>query len=300
MNTKLRLHLPIILSIFSSVGVISTAFISAKDSQNKSKRNISNEGKNKIEITKNFCKAYWRTMITASLTIAATVSSTIISKKNEMSLIATAGMLSAGWKKYENKVKTVIGKAKNDEILKSIAEDDAKNELKNTPIEDGKKLYWELHAGFFKAYEKDVLLAVNQLNERISCGTVDGLCCSQPFLVTIKDFLLDAKAELLDRNDFDIDDLKFGWDLDYLMDMYGSSWVYVSFIDSNKITDIKNESLKKRNGYTIIEFHEEPIYNPERYTDYISKNISSEEYFDGKKEDFIKKGFLNDEEILYR
>ncbi len=290
MNTKTQLRLPIVLSIASSAGIIATAFFAAKDSKKKLKteKNISNENKNKFDTAKDFCKTYWRTIVCAGLTITANVSSTIISKKNEMSLIATAGMLSAGWKKYENKVKEVVGKAKHDEILKEIAKDDAKKQ-KIEKTDDGKKLYWEKHVGFFRASETDVIKALSTINERISCGTANGYVTGPNYgTATIKDFLTDANAILANDEVWDMDDLKFGWECEYLCNSYDYYWVHGEIVKP-----------EDENGAEIIEFTEEPIYDPNNYNNYINGLITKEEYFDGKKDEFVKKGYLDNEECLY-
>ncbi len=291
-NTKIRLRLPIILSAVSSIGIVATAIVSAKDSKKKfeSNKTILDENKSKFEVIKDFCKTYGRTILCAGLTITATVSSTIISKKNEMSLIATAGMLSAGWKKYENKVKEVIGKAKNDEILESIAKDDSKKQ-KIEASNDGKKLYWEKHVGFFRANETDVIKALSTINERINCGTADGYSTGPNYgTATIKDFLVDARATLVNDEVWNMDDLKFGWECEYLANGYDNYWVHGYIVKPEE----------ENANYEIIEFSEEAIYDPENYDNYVTGLLTKEEYFDGKKDEFVKKGYIDNEESLYK
>lgn len=274
--------IPILLSIISSLGVVATGYFAAKETEKRLiKKNENSEKKEETKVEKILCfsKDYWKALVAGGLTIASITASTVLSKRREANLLAVAGTAVAGWQKYENKVRTVIGDVKNREIKTELAREEA--EKKHLASVRNKKLLWyESHCGHFYAKEVDVINALSLINQKISTG-MDGDYTCNGNVATLKDFLKDCDAELVDKNLNDAE-LDFGWELEYLSEMIAEYWVrYYITEDDNK-------------GCKVINFELDPIYQPNNYQDFKCGFLSRNEYFDGKEDELRSKGYIKE------
>ena len=102
--------MPIVLAVTGSVGVIATSVLVAKETPktNKKLEEVIEDDKKKKLFKKGtiIVKSYWPAILCGVGTIGSIVASTIISKRTEASLIATATVLSQEWNKYKYKGET--------------------------------------------------------------------------------------------------------------------------------------------------------------------------------------------------
>lgn len=261
MNEKVRRILPIFLSIVSSAGVIGTAILVAKETPKASKEiEEAKKEKNSKKVAKAILKNYGPSIAVGAATITSIVAGTIIGKKTEASLTATTIMLDRTYRKYKGKVKEVLGVEKEAEINKEIAKDDYKKkeeELNSYENSDGTKLYHEEHIGFFRAKPELLERALNLTNERIQ-STYDDIKYGMRtnMYASLKTFLDDAKAKVIDKKE--IDDLSFdyGWSYDYLDEAWGG----------NKFVHMILTPEGDENGvvkYINVTFDKDPIYGVE-------------------------------------
>lgn len=256
---KLQRSLPILLSIISSIGVVATGVLAAKNAE-KANKEI-RESKNKKEVMKAFFKGYYPALIAGGITISSIIAGTIISKKIEISLAATALALDATLRKYKGKVKELLGDKGSEIISESIFKDDQKkltNEDKIT--ENDEYLFWEEHVGFFKTTEQKLTKAIELANAKIQT--------KQGYL-SLKEFLNDVDAKMVNVGPIDQMSYEYGWTRDYLQETYSNE----NEIDGNPLAiNIKNLPHYDDNGkidYYIIIFDRDPIFGIT--SDYVAK-----------------------------
>lgn len=264
MNIRTRQTISAVLSLVSSVGTIATAYLAAKATKKiiEKKNDISSMHPEVTkEQTDNMLKknskfkyffkyefpTYIPTFICGTATIISTVSSTILSRKTEASLATMALLADQGWRKYRGKVISTLGLDKNENIVSAISKDEYKKENPKE-TDDGRKLYWEEHIGFFLAFPDAVALAYGDLNQRIH--TLQYGVSS--YYAMLYDFVTAAKAELLNKN-ISNEDLQWGWSYDELEASYDCIWVHMEY--HKEISDDGTE-------YTQIIFTEPPILDP--------------------------------------
>lgn len=243
---NIKKTLPVALSIISAIGTVATAVVVAKETTKIDKNDILElKDKKNIEKLKFLFNNYKKSLIIGGVTVASTVSSTILSKKAEASLIATAGMLDTGWRRYKDQIKKTLGINTHNDILTKLSKDDEKPEPKNEEAKE--KLYYEEHAGYFYADPEKLAFAYADLNQRLHIEDYDNTY----YYTTLYNLIEDAGAELQDKDKFD--NLNFGWSDDYLDETYGCTWVHM------------HEKVVTEEGgktYTVISFSEEPIFDP--------------------------------------
>lgn len=264
MNSKFERALPVILSVVSSVGVVATSYFVAKVTPKANERiKKAKETNSKKKIILETIKGYKVPIIIGSATIASIVSGTIISKRIEASLSATAIMLDTTLRKYKGKVKELVGD-KVDDIKEAIAEDDYKEKkelIEKKPITDGRVLYQEEHIGFFKAYPNDIERAVAITNEKILTSYRGKERTITDHWASLKTFLEDCNAELIDEEDNPIDDVSFdyGWTSEYMAYTYEDDMFL-------HIHQKKHKDAQGNIDYVILSFDKDPIFGV--YSDY--------------------------------
>lgn len=271
MDYKVQRILPIPLSILGSCGVVATSIIVAKKAETANEKIRQAFKISKKDGVKVFLKEYWPALTMGSATIASIVSGTIISKKVEASLSATAIMLERSLMKYKGKAKELFGE-KASEITKSIAKTDYKKDEKKLPTNDenGERLYWEEHIGFFKATPENIYKALLLLNEHIICNTQN--------FYSFKVFLKEAKAKLVD-SEVDNISYEYGWSCEYIDEVYEG--------ERGPFLHIKIEPFVDEDGvvkYYTIMFDKDPIVatTKEKMADY---NVDEIEMFEHRDED---------------
>lgn len=256
MNNSVKKVMPVVLAITGSIGTIATSVLVAKETPkaNAALKNVDEKDKKKklLKQSKVIMQNYWPAIICGVGTIGSIAASTLISKKAEASLIATASVLSQGWNKYKYKVKDILGQKVNKEITDAISKDeyaDLPKEKKTARPE--KKLYWEEHLGYFECEESKFLSALTDINQRLHVPDADDQ--GTFYWTSLAIFARDAKAELRDKTRLDGCE-SIGWTADYLMEAYGAHciWVHPYY------TKVYGKDSKKL-LYTKVEFWEEPI-----------------------------------------
>lgn len=270
MNPKLQRSLPVPLAILSSMGVVATTVIVAKKAPiaNAKLNEVKN---NKKEWFKVFIKEYWPALTMGSATIASILAGTIISKKTEASLSATAIMLERTLNKYKGKAEELFGE-KAEEFTKSISKTDYRKEEKKLPDNDenGERLYWEEHVGFFKATPENIYKSLLVLNEHIVLKTQN--------FYSFKVFLKEAKAKLVD-NEIDGISYEYGWNYEYIDEVYEGI--------NGPFLHVKIDPVFDENGvvkyYTLI-FDKDPIISTsnDHMSDYSADEL---EMFENRDED---------------
>ena len=260
MNNNVRKAAPVVLSILASAGVIVTSILVAKEAESANKKIREAKEKNdKKEVAKAFIKGYYPAIIAGTATISSIVVGTIISKRTEMSLTATALVLDTTLRKYKDKLKEVFGDKANI-IGESISKDDYKKELERNEkkikeLQSGEFLYYEEHIGFFKARPENIESAVLSLNEEIVVKK--GCYC-------LREFVKDSGAKL--TGDSPIDDVSFGygWYREYLSEVSIQMDDYSEF---NAFIHIKRKPFYDANGelvYYKLTFDIDPVLDVEK------------------------------------
>jgi len=261
MSIKTNQSASLVLSFLGVVGVLATGYLSAKATPKAMKKieELKKDGKErtKWEMFRQIAPIYIPAIIVGAATMASTVSSTIISRKTEASLASMALLADRGWRRYKNKVKEVLGIETHKDILDSIAKDEKQKDEKvkdRGPL----KLYWMEQIGYFWALPENVQEAYADINQRIQVYDSDKkiryACTLQDFFNVVEpEFSDTSKSSEIERDAAMI----YGWDREYLCDLYGYAWIHMSF--EEKEMGFDNEK------YTAISFVEEPILNPEGY-----------------------------------
>lgn len=298
MNNAVKKAIPIVLAIAGSVGVVGTSVLVAKETPkaNAKLAEIKEKDKKKrlLQKSKVVIKSYWPAILCGVGTVGSIAASTIISKKTEASLIATAAVLGQGWNKYKWKVKELLGPDVNKKITDALAKDDFKDlkekEAKEQPkpIEKpGTKVYWEEHLGYFECEETKFLAALNDLNQRLHVPDTD--VKGTFYWTSLKIFAEDAKANVYEKDRLE-GCRNIGWTSDYLLEAYGGQciWVHPYYTkvygkDSGKLL------------YTKVEFWEEPILLAE--SEMSRLNYKSRADFEHNAECDLHDSSSNDEDV---
>lgn len=256
MDNTFKKVAPIVLAIIGSIGVVGTSVLVAKETPKANEKlkeiNETDAKKKILKQGKTIFKSYWPAILCGVGTIGSVAASTIISKKTEASLIATATVIGQGWNKYKWKVKDILGPDTNKKIMDAISKDEYEDLPKDqSQPAPNKKLYWEEHLGYFECEEASFLAAITDLNQRLHVPDADDN--GTFYWTSLKIFAQDARAELRDP-----DKLKacenIGWTSDYLLEVYGPQGVWIHPHYTNVYDKETNKLL-----YTRLDFWEETI-----------------------------------------
>lgn len=243
------------LSILGIAGTVGTTF----NGVNVTRKIFSETPEAKDISGKEFIKRYWKryipTLLLGTATIGASASSTLISKKTEASLIASAGAISAGWGKYQGKVKELLGIESHQRVIGAMAQDSL-NE-KEIKVESGRRLYFSEYTGEFTADPNKMAMAIADLRDMIIFLKGGDSEC----LPTIDFFLNECNAKIVDdANGFYQQYYTWGWNWDYLHEIFDSGQITIELQDKDK--DGQPLMTADGNPYTLIVFNQEPIVNP--------------------------------------
>lgn len=248
---KIKKALPIVLSIFGSVGVVGTAIVSVKNSRNYYKNAPHTDDKK--EKMKDFFKYYWQAILCGSATMASITAGTIISKRAEASLSAAVLLLERGYNKYQGKVKEVFGADAHANILRDVGKDETKELDLPSKTKNGKLLFYNTYIGHFYATQEDVNRALINMNMRLHASIANTVIpWEEKGICTIKQFVNDANAEIVDKKIYE-SYKDFGWSYEYLSDMCEDEWIYDGY----------NEKLSNEPDVKVLVFMTlDPIYIP--------------------------------------
>ena len=248
----------IISSVLAGVNIVGTfgVFFStlayapkAKEEVDKLKREKPNPNKSEI-----FKAAAPKLAVPLSITVISAIAggaSTILSRKVEASLGASIVALQQGYQRYSGKVKSAVGKVKNNEIVKAVAEDEFN--VNKDKIEEKKKANEELYyidgVGYFYSTRENLLFAYICLNNALFNDSCYG-DIYQTDIVSLGKFMRWAKAKILTKGITyeTLDNL--GWSIDYICDMYEQHWINMK---------TNNVQIKNGKSYTLIDFDIEPV-----------------------------------------
>lgn len=253
MNIRTKQTWAVILSIGGSVGTVVTALLVRKAAKKEVeiRDSIFRSDYESKQVTppkyvfRQIAPVYIPAAVAGVVTIASTISSTILSRRTEASLTAMALLADQGWRKYKDTAKEVLGVDKHVDILKGISKKEPKPIVRS---DDTRKLYYEEHVGYFLADPERVALSYGDINQRLQIEEYG----ETSYYAMLYNFLKQADAELLDK-EVDPDALRWGWSVEFLQEMYGYQWIHMNY---HKETDSDGRE------YTIIEWGEEPILNP--------------------------------------
>lgn len=272
MNEKVQKTLPIIFAIISTVGVVATTVLAVMETEKANPKIKEAKATNsKKEVAIAIVKGYGPAITVGAATISSIIAGTIIGKKTEASLTATAIMLDQSLRQYKDKAKALLGD-KADTIITKISEDES--ERKKDKIaekkQDGKQLYHEEHIGFFWSTPEDIAYALNDTNRRLN--TDDSLTSMDThWWASMQTFIYDANAQLIDSGTDKIS-MSYGWSGDYVNNINGSAFLNM------RIEDVSNADHPEVGPYKEIIFDVEP---------YMNAGEAEDEMFYGKKRDLL-------------
>jgi hypothetical protein len=269
MNPKLRKFLAVALPILSSVGVVTSCYLSAKATPKMEKelqkvKKIKDDKTRTVETVKAFTKCYWPSIVTGGLTITSITSNAVINKRTEASLAAAAVAINQGWNKYRGEVLKTFGVDGNNKVVTQMAKDDSEKVNLNKYKNDGRKIYYEEHLGFFLANPEKIALAYANMNQFIHTESDERHANG---CVRFEDFIRISEATAIgdvrngiealnDDSTFNKEWLSMGWSYDYLKECYSSAWIHMNYVKEVIDGDVH---------YTIISFAEAPIYEVQNY-----------------------------------
>lgn len=287
MNEKIQKSMPVALSVVGSLGVVATAVLAVTETL-KNSEELKEVYKNKNNIKEKILtslKIYWPSIVTATATIASITTGTIISKKYEASLGATAVMLDGIYRKYKGKVKQVLGNDVDKKINEEIAKDDFKEHKEDPKLKtgEGEVLYWEEHIGFFVAKPENLAKAFMLTCERLIRTNFYENGIETDCWSSFRVLLSDAKAKCVDE---DVDDISFdyGWHYEYVKDAYyGDMFIHYEtvpeydengvvkymrlIIDKDPVFNVPSDPYRLSGGYDVSqidEFNDEDKYEEEK------------------------------------
>lgn len=271
MSIKKKQMLSIIFGVVGGLGTIATALLVRKAAKKEIELNRSDLDLK--EYRKEMIKNYIPSVLVGSATITSTIISNVLSRKVEASLVSAAMIADQGWRRYKNEVKSIFGVGANENVLKELAKKDSNFITDPNEGMGLKRLYYEEHIGFFKADPERFAYAYADMNQR--------LAIIEPgeswFCTMLWDLLKQSDAEVLDEN-FDPEEALYGWSDEYLQDIFGYNWIHMT---------IHNEKNDEGVEYSVIEWGEEPIFNPGNYCESKWEELESGQSSDDAPGEFL-------------
>lgn len=127
-NRFLKRHSATILSVVGSVGVVTTAYFSGKNSIEVYKKQVEEDRGPKVSDA----KYYIPTISSGAITIGCIMGSNAISQKRQASLIAAYGVLRSRYLAYQDKVKELYGQEADTTVKSELIKDTVPKTLKET------------------------------------------------------------------------------------------------------------------------------------------------------------------------
>lgn len=244
------------LSILSAAGVGVTAWLAGKaaikvkpkiDKLNEESEN----GKAKVkDVVKTIAKDCVPVTIVGVATIGCIVTETIISQKQQASILAAAAVVERSYMRYKDKIREKFGIDVEKEVKAAIAKEDYKElpEEKKT-LYDENEQFWDEYRGYFNTSMRKFLEAQIELVKRLN-----GYNRYWKTTISLNEFYELLGVEKIDKLD------KFGWSTDYLMEGY-----------EEPIIDIYIDPIELDDGMVVnvIHYEQEPIvgYDDDLYDD---------------------------------
>ena len=162
-NRFLKKHSATILSVVGSVGVVTTAYFSGKNSIEVYKKQVEEDRGPRLSDV----KYYIPTISSSAITIGCIIGSDLISRKRQASLIAAYGVLRSQYASYQNKVKELYGNDTDKSVKESLMKDSYAEKLR--PAKDQIYLFYdEISDRYFEKTMAEVLDAEYLANRTLS------------------------------------------------------------------------------------------------------------------------------------
>lgn len=249
MKEFLRRNSSTILACVGAFGVVATSVMAVKATP-KALTLIENaeeeKGKDltKFEVVKVAGPAYIPAVVTGAATIACIVGSSVISKRQQASLMSAYALIDSSYKDYKKKVDELYGEEAGKHVRQEIAKDKYAGD--GTLEDDEKDLFYDFYSGrYFESTLEDVLRAEYELNRELY---VNGYACVNKFYDALG-------IEALPEYD------EIGWTCGQLESMYWHSWI--EFEHTETVIDEDDD----RGGLTctIVYMPLEPVIDAEYY-----------------------------------
>ena len=188
MNDKLQIkkHLPKVLSGLSCIGVLATAYLSAKGGA-KSKKTLeyAADVKNSELTIKEEIMLSWKHYIPASIaagvTLATIISSFCLAERTQASLLAAYAVLDRTYKRYQNEIRKEFGEEAHAKIIQRVIPEaeqtdvygECLGEICNNSFDVREELrtFYDAYSGkYFKSTIGQVLRAELNLNRNFTLG----------------------------------------------------------------------------------------------------------------------------------
>ena len=263
MNYKVKNIITILLTIGSCLGVGASVGLAIHDTKRSKDEFTKVSWKdNKKLYLKTVIKYYWPTALTTTATIASIVTNTILNKKAEASLIATAIAADASFKKYKSKAEKLIGEENIKKLKDEFAKDDLTQEVEeNIEVDphEGKQLYYMERIGYFWSKPELIQKAYAEINRKLMYDGYSG------GVSMVSDFFDTCEAEFVNETSKNASLYKdYGWTDDYLSEGYDKIWIDIE----ERETEINGKK------FIDIGFRQDPILTPMLYDpDYMEEYV---------------------------
>lgn len=175
----IKKNAPIILSGVGAVGVVATAVMAAKAAPKVA--SILEEAKEEKgeELTKwekvNLAgPVYIPTVITGAASIACIFGSSILSKRQQASLIGAYTLLDSSYREYKQKTDELYGEEAGKRVREEIAKDKYTDD--DVLVDDNKELFYDFYSGrYFESTKEAVLWAEYETNRAMFVNYAVGL-----------------------------------------------------------------------------------------------------------------------------
>lgn len=208
-NRFLKKNSATILSVVGSIGVITTAYFSGKNSIEAYKAQQEENRDPKLSDV----KYYIPTVSSGAITIGCIMGSNAISQKRQASLIAAYGVLRSRYLAYQKKVKELYGKEADTTVKEELVKESCSDTLK--PKKDQVYLFYdEVSDRYFEKTMAEVLDAEYLANRSLS---KDGY-------VNLNDFYSFLGLEKTQMGEI------LGWSIGSTDGMQGYAWIDFSHV----------------------------------------------------------------------
>ena len=213
-RAKIGKHIPTILSILASCGVVGTAVVAVLKTPEAMKR-LEEAKKDRLTKTETFmvvAPVYLPAVGIGVGTIGCILGANALNKRSQASLISAIALADRSFKEYRSKVINMRGEDADKEIIKEIAKDHLKDVELEEPLYDDEALFYESYSEqYFTSKFKNVREAAYHINRNLAIKSY----------VTFNEYLsfLDAKKKEIPGGN------EIGWDIAEGWDMYGYTWI---------------------------------------------------------------------------
>lgn len=209
----IKKNAPIILSGIGAVGVVATAVMSAKAAPKALSLLEDAKEEKGAELTKwekvNLAgPVYIPTVVTGIASVACIFGSSILSKRQQASLMGAYALLDSAYREYKHKADELYGEEAGKRVREEIAKDKYTDD--DALVDDNKELFYDFYSGrYFESTKEAVLWAEYETNRAMSVNYAVGLNEFYSFL---------GLEELPEYE-------SLGWSCGQIEEMYWHPWI---------------------------------------------------------------------------